>query len=357
MRIIIEYEASWRNSFLDGSNNEKIPDKGRNYIGSMTALKTEGNFKRHEVTKDTVMGILNRLIGDQRKLYQARESENYYFAQLESKLLPEHIIDRPNKLVTSQEMIYLRNMSGNTDPSSFSGLIKSNNEMLNSNYSKELWQIIYLKPQELIKFIVTNQLPILQNIEVVNTEPLIVASQCESIKKISMKSLESDFNLDLDDIKNAVNILLANNSKLEVYFTSSRTKFSDVEYFNEKQINLPALYFSALYLQGIRLKEKGKASKLILKGFSVKNFTKKDFMKFCATGGDKLLWGNPFLLKVKKKGEGEVTSMLTKASGELEINLPLDKAEADDLKQKIENAGVSSFYLGKKGLAFVKEIR
>ena len=49
--------------------------------------------------------------------------------------------------------------------------------------------------------------------------------------------------------------------------------------------------------------------------------------------------------------------MLTKTSGELEINLPLDQAEADDLKQKIENAGVSSFYLGKKGLAFVKEIR
>lgn len=27
MRIIIEYESSWRNSFLDGSNNEPLPKK------------------------------------------------------------------------------------------------------------------------------------------------------------------------------------------------------------------------------------------------------------------------------------------------------------------------------------------
>lgn len=27
MRIIIDYEASWRNSFLDGSNDEALPKK------------------------------------------------------------------------------------------------------------------------------------------------------------------------------------------------------------------------------------------------------------------------------------------------------------------------------------------
>ena len=43
MKIIIEYESSWRNSFLDGSNNEELPKSGRNFIGSMTTLKKEGN--------------------------------------------------------------------------------------------------------------------------------------------------------------------------------------------------------------------------------------------------------------------------------------------------------------------------
>ena len=69
MKITIEYESSWRNSFLDGNNNEPLPKKGRDFVGSMTSLKKEGNFLVREITLDTVMGILNRLIGDQRKLY------------------------------------------------------------------------------------------------------------------------------------------------------------------------------------------------------------------------------------------------------------------------------------------------
>lgn len=56
MRITIEYESSWLKSFLDGSNNESLPRQGRNFIGSMTALGKEGNFKTRAVTKDTVMG-------------------------------------------------------------------------------------------------------------------------------------------------------------------------------------------------------------------------------------------------------------------------------------------------------------
>jgi hypothetical protein len=75
------------------------------------------------------------------------------------------------------------------------------------------------------------------------------------------------------------------------------------------------------------------------------------------TGSKKLIWGNPYLLKEKKKGEGEVVSILTKASGQLIINLNISKDQTRDLEEKIENAGVSSFYLGKKGLAYVTDIR
>ena len=75
------------------------------------------------------------------------------------------------------------------------------------------------------------------------------------------------------------------------------------------------------------------------------------------TGSKKLIWGNPYLLKERKKGEGEVVSLLTKASGQLEIHLNISKERALDLEQKIEDAGVSSFYLGKKGLAYVTAIK
>lgn len=342
MRIIIEYEASWRNSFLDGSNNEPLPKNGRNFVGSMTALKTEGNFKRYEVSKDTVMGVLNRLIGDQRKLYQARESENYYFAQLESKLLPEHIIDRPNKLVTSQEMIYLRNMSGNTDQGSFTGMIKSKDPAFNSQFSQQLWGVLWLSLDEVVDFILNPTMALPENLPDSYT-PLMVIEQLEALNKY--KSIDVDGN-----VENALNLL--------------KGKFPDVDYklTAKGQLTPISLYTSALYLQLESLSKQYDLSDIVsrsggLTGISKRGFTKKDFMEKYTTGAKKLIWGNPFLLKVKKKGEGEVTSMLTKASGELEINLPLDKAEADDLKQKIENAGVSSFYLGKKGLAFVKEIR
>jgi hypothetical protein len=49
MQIIIEYESSWRNSFLDGSNNEPLPKGGRNFIASMTTLKQAGNYKKRDV--------------------------------------------------------------------------------------------------------------------------------------------------------------------------------------------------------------------------------------------------------------------------------------------------------------------
>ena len=52
-----------------------------------------------------------------------------------------------------------------------------------------------------------------------------------------------------------------------------------------------------------------------------------------------------------------MVSILSKASGQLIINLNISKEQARDLEEKIEDAGVSSFYLGKKGLAYVTDIR
>ena len=100
MKIIIKYESCWRNSFLDGNNNEALPKKGRKFIGSMTSLKKPENFIKREITDDTVMGVLNRLIGDQRKLYQSRQDKEYYFQKLES------IIRFTDKLTRINEWIF-----------------------------------------------------------------------------------------------------------------------------------------------------------------------------------------------------------------------------------------------------------
>ena len=62
------------------------------------------------------------------------------------------------------------------------------------------------------------------------------------------------------------------------------------------------------------------------------------------------------MAKTFAEGEGQTTSVLTKASGTLEIIIDIPREEAKELKKLIDNAGVSSFYLGKKGLAYVTNI-
>ena len=74
------------------------------------------------------------------------------------------------------------------------------------------------------------------------------------------------------------------------------------------------------------------------------------------TGDKKKIFGNPYMAKSFVKGEGEINSLLTKASGILEIIIDIKRDEAKTLKKMIENAGVSSFYLGKKGLAYIIKI-
>jgi len=122
-------------------------------------------------------------------------------------------------------------------------------------------------------------------------------------------------------------------------------------------------YCSGLYLQLERLKQKGynmdsaKTKAGGISGISKRGFTKKDFMDRFTTGAKKTIWGNPYLRKEFVKGEGEVTSMLTKASGQLEINIDIEREKADEIRNMIERAGVSSFYMGKKGLAYVSDLR
>ena len=336
MQIIIEYESSWRNSFLDGSNNEPLPKGGRNFIASMTTLKQEGNYKKRTISKDTVMGILNRLIGDQRKLYQARQDENYYFTEVEKALQESDIVDQA---LNSNEMVYIRNVSGSEDQNSFTGEIKANDPAFKSEYSPQLWGVLYLDLEDLIHFIMDENFIVNSRVEL---DPISVCGRIEFL------SSEKPINVE-DKVKDALDIL--------------NMKFKDINYLNAKGLMpLVSLYASALYLQIERLSISYDLTNALtrsggLSGISKRGFTKKDFMKQYTTGPKKLVWGNPYLLKEKKKGEGEVVSVLTKASGKLTINLNISKEQARDLEEKIENAGVSSFYLGKKGLAYVTDIR
>lgn len=340
MRITIAYDSSWRNSFLDGSNNEPLPKGGRNFVGSMTALKTEGNFIERAITKDTVMGVLNRLIGDQRKLYQARLDPNYCLADIESILTDTDIVDKIDKQVINSEVAYIRNISGSTDQNAFTGMIKSSDAAFTSNFSNKLWGVLYLSCDEVIQFITDVNYSVLHS---QTLDPVIVMNQLEELNSLKPVAITHE---------------------LEAVLNYLKGLYPDIDYklTAKGQLTPISLYTSALYIQVERLKNRFDLSNILTKsgglsGISKRGFTKKDFMERYTTGDKKIIWGNPYLLKQKIKGEGERVSLLTKASGTLEINLNIDKIRAEEIKQQIENAGVSAFYLGKKGLAYVETIR
>lgn len=337
MKIIIEYDSCWRNAFLGGSNNEPVPKKGREFLGSMTSLKKEGNFKVCENTLDTVMGVLNRLIGDQRKLYQARSKmyeSAYYFEALEDKV---SFIDKPQ---LTNEISFIRNMNGSTDQNAFTGMIKVSDPVFTSEYSQQFWGVLALDFTQLCDFII-KQSQVVGSIEL---NPLSIINRLESLNQ--EKAVENS-----DDLAQVLKVL--------------NEYFPDIEYLNNKGLITPiSIYCSALYLQLARLETSFNMNMTTAKtkaggisGISKRGFTKKDFMDRYTTGPKKTIWGNPFIKKEKIKGQGEVTSMMTKASGQLEISIDVDRDKAQEIKILIENAGVSSFYLGKKGLAYVSNIK
>lgn len=335
MKITVEYDSCWRNAFLGGSNNEPVPKKGREYLGSMTNLKKEGNFKVCETTLDTVMGILNRLVGDQRKLYQARSKMHeptYYFEELEDKV---SFIDRPQ---LTNEISFIRNMNGSTDQNAFTGMIKVSDPIFTSEYSRQFWGVLALDFKQLCDFIIMRS----EVVEFIELNPLCIINRLEVLNQ--GKAVETSEVL--------IQVLKVLNDN-----------FPDVEYLNNKGLITPiSIYCSALYLQLARLEDRFNMSKAKTKaggisGISKRGFTKKDFMDRYTTGPKKIIWGNPFIKKEKVKGQGEVTSMMTKASGQLEITIDVDRDKAKEIRTLIENAGVSSFYLGKKGLAYVSSIR
>lgn len=333
MKITIEYEASWRNSFLSGNNNEPLPKPDRKFIGSMTSLKNSENFIQRKVTIDTVMGILNRLIGDQRKLYQSRIDEAYFFKNIENSITYQ---DKP--IVINQEMTYIRNITGSTDQNSYTGMVKTHDPMFLSDYSAEFWGVLALNLNELCEFIIKDS-QVKTNID---TNPLTIISRLEEIHK--MKPVE-------------------NIGEVSLIFFKLKNKFEKYKGVNNKGLLLIiSMYCSALYLQLERLSEKYDMSTAKTKaggisGISNNGFTKKDFMNRFTTGDKKKIWGNPYIHEEFIKGIGRVKHLMTKASGTLDIEISIDHQKAKELEAMIENAGVSSFYLGKKGLAYVSKIR
>jgi len=338
MKIIVEYESSWRNSFLDGSNNKPLPKRGRNFIGSMKNLKSDpsNNYKVREVTIDTILGVLNRLIGDQRKLYQTIQElggcKNYF------KDIVQSISFEDMPEVLSTEVVFIRNLGGSTDQNTFTGTIKANDPAFKSDFSAQLWGVLFLNFDQLYDYIIGDKYVV----NLTDLNPISVLNQLNAIKKL--KPVE-------------------NGEKTKLIVEALSMEFDEFKplYSKNGGVSLLSIYCTSLYLQLKRLEREydmsgAKSKSGGITGISKNGFTIKDFMGRYSTGPKKLVYGNPYIGEEFIRGVGKIKSMLVKASGQLHIYLDISVERAIELKNMIDYAGVSSFYIGKKGLAYVSHI-
>lgn len=386
MNIIIEYDSCWQNSVLD--NNTISPQSNTRKFN-----KSGSNFQ--PITKNTVMGVLYRLIGDQRTLCQITKSDNHYFSDIEDK-----IKFSLNNSFNYKELAMIINKSNDrTSDGNYIGVVRDDVKLFFSKNAPKLWSSLYLSVDEIIDFInnpiligssgsamprdILNRIDEIQDMDPLETMDKIIGKQIFAYdkQKARLETVEKDKNLDdkkqktttkiketmqkIDDkikeIKQDETIIKRSNM-IKNTLLSLKKHFPEIDrdnYIKKGGEILPIrLYAAALYLQANLLEKSGNDMNGIytlqtkgvnngiktIQGFSRKGFNGiRDFLNPLSTGGDKKTVKTPF--------------SLTKASGQLEINIKTRQANAEKIKLMIENASVSSFYLGKKGLAYVSDIR
>lgn len=337
MKLYIPYEGAWRNSFLSGSNDEPIPDEGRKFLGT-----GDYNYIRKDVCENTVLGILSFLIGDRRKLYQAKQSKDFFFKDMK--------ITWEDQCETWEEIVTLRNNNKNSlHKSSLTGSFDGETTHFNSDIGQELWSVLNLSFDELLEFILDEKFEI-KDKNKFDLQSIKEYFEKEEVKKKIHKDLIKDIkkvNLAIKSIEKAIN---KGNKKGFI----NAIKFNP---FSGDQIKVTSFYCSALYLQYLRLQVKyGDISFLLTKqkkipGFSVNGTTLKDLEKNIFNRKNVRVWRTPYIKKDKGK-----KVYLTKADGTLIIDLDIDKEKAEELKSMIENANLATFKVGKKGIAYVDKI-
>tara|TARA_B100000767_G_C19756175_1_gene533053 strand:+ start:258 stop:1445 length:1188 start_codon:yes stop_codon:yes gene_type:complete len=393
MKILIEYADCWQTSFLEPckSNEKKMERK-------FVATFLKRGEKNTPITKSTVMGVLNRLVGEQRKLEQVRKDKaNYYFSEIEKVIT----FSLNGSETSTKELVRLTNKSNNRPAkSTYLGVLSDDNPWFFSDVSKKLWSVLFLDTPGLFDFILGKPLVdfnvdcypnnLRSRIDVIcgnkndagvvfksierrhrdikyrvdkkalsidifmkkaASKPPITAEKKEIYqRKLRQQEQEAlDLNAELELLKTDTETL-AFERKLQSVVKVLAKRYPDCEYWKNGCIYPMSLYAAALYIQGENLRRDGLNVGFLvnpkglvkIQGFSPRGFNGvRDWLN-PMTGRRKIAVGSPCSIR--------------KQSGKLQIDIPLDEDKAIDLKSKIDCAGVSSFYLGKKGLAYVSQI-
>lgn len=353
MEIVINYSSKWGNSFLSAPqevspedfNNGKHVNihEGRSYIASLSNMNSGKNkdnaldaYKQRGISLDTVTGVIYRLIGARQSLAKMKLCDKSIISELNNKNSIRFSVDE----IETDELVYLRNNSLNTDQNSYSGV--PNADFLEDPDIQKAVSVVFMSSEQLKNLIINNEYcdvneKITDIIELANklsgiySDKKNYAVDEECYQSIN-DSYQPIFGMGVDEKANLV--LLAINKTMKSVSESEKG-----------------------HLVNRFLTKNGTFSGVSMNG---KTFTFKDFMKKFAQS--KFVYGNPYQTDfwVKRPDNPEKNTKfnkkLTKSTGVLRIFIDCSGDEAAEIAGMIECAGVSSFYLGKKGLAYISEI-
>ena len=405
MKITIEYNSVWQNSFLEPEI--KGSQKNRR---KFTATSKQKKRVSAPITRNTVLGILCRLMGDQRKLYDIQNSEDYVFKNIEEQVTFT-INNRKNNTFTETAFI-INKSDKRCAQSTFIGVLPDDTPLFFSETASQLWSVLYLSLDKVMHFILSNEVNktdqndqqnlnysspkrLLSRINEITDKKSEFGKPIKSIKRMieeieiirdkvekryldqkekfeniekptkakinTFKKQREKYDENKQDLNDKASALqtsdaVAFDATLKKCITKLKEQFPDQVYFDDGVVYPIRLYASALYIQAYRMNDLGmdisyclkKNEDIVIQGFSKISKPNsgfngtRDFLNKLAGGKTKTV-GTPY--------------QLTKSDGILDIEIDVDNSTSKKIYNCIVNAGVSSFYLGKKGLAYVSRIQ
>ncbi len=343
MEIKIKYKSIWGNSFLSSPEDIK-----RKYIASLSSMNDNTNkdnkkdlYKKRDIEITTVYGLLYRFMGARLPLSRLINEDE----SILNNLIKNELISFENdKSSESDEVVYLRNNSGSTDQNSYSGV--PDESLIDMGLMNAI-DVLFFNRTELIDYLVNDKK---KKIDIEKISIIDISKKIEEIYKNKSlkveKSEDEDFSDEYKEWNNAYKKTINKDIHKNANIGLLAINKSIYENFKNKNEALKYLTTGATF------------SGVSLNGNS---FTLKDFMKKFAS--PKIVYGNPYqtdfwtLNPYSKEGKNmKFNKKLTKSDGLLTIKIDCDRNTAQEIKEHINNAGVSAFYLGKKGLAYIDKI-
>jgi len=410
MKILISYDSKWSASMSDyeshkpktvslGSIQEKTDkakiielDETDNYESVMEKINTGfANFDYKSISKNTVLGVLARLLGEIRYLDKALAEPEHIINSLKDKVhYSLHEREMYNEIITiSTPKKEVQNNGG-----AFISNSKANFALLNQNIVSEiLYSLFNLKTKNQIWDFI-NYLALNPSVEAVQT--YIKNNNLSYTEKYEIYMFVKHYQAHVKEFSSHDNEyrkylkkkkeMQENSIEIDEESAGMNEDLKDyislIEKLGEINLNNEKAYFSSNYIniigllcysvvwwlkridnshliEGVLIKAGGNIEGIatLSGGMTIKDF-------YSRVAPKKQSWSSPYMFDtkyLKKQNAKQFNPMSTmlgmgKESGLLEIYIDVEENEAAQLREQIKAVGVSTFQLGKKGLAYVKEI-